>query len=82
MSSMTCLEDSLSLSLFLSLSLSLTHTHTHTPLLYLSEFWLTYLTRLPWSLWPEVLFFCFFSFGLLSEVMKLLIFYPVKTFLL
>ena len=55
---------SLSLSLSFSLSLSHTHTHkhthTHTPLLHLSEFWLTYLTRLPWSLWPEVLFFCLF----------------------
>ena len=57
---------SLSLSLSLSFSLSLSHTHTHkhththTPLLHLSEFWLTYLTRLPWSLWPEVLFCCLF----------------------
>ena len=70
------------LSLSLSLSLSLTHTHT-----------LLYSTCLSFGLHISLgfldhsgqrcsFFVCFFSFGLLSEVMKLLIFYPVKTFLL
>ena len=78
---------SLSLSLSHSLSLSLTHTHTNT-----HTHTLLYSTCLSFGLHISLgvldhsgqrcsFFVCFFSFGL-SEVMKLLTFYPVKTFLL